>query len=118
MNQARENIAEIVNAGEKKTAPPMVPDESKLTPNGRAQWADCQTAARTAINKKRSNENFVIWPSADGKVPTSDPKLPADWPYDYKAKIYGTYGPFRVPIKVGDVPAGNRIYIYFYKGVP
>ena len=41
-----------------------------------------------------------------------------DWPYDYKKNITAAYGPFRVPIKVGDVPAGSNIYIFFYKDVP
>jgi RHS repeat-associated protein len=118
LNEAREKIAEIANAGEKPLAAADMQDPSKLTPVEKAQWNDCENAAKSADSKKLPKENVFIWPSSDGKTPTHNPELKtADWPYTQSDKIDSVYGPFRVPVKVGDVPAGNNIYIFFYKNV-
>jgi hypothetical protein len=115
LNKAREKIAEVANSGENSVAPPVYPKPK--TPAAKAQWKDCQDAAKAAKGKT-SDYKFCIWPSDDGKVPTQTPRLPPKWPYDYSKNIQERYGPFRVPTKVGDVPAGNNIYIFFYGDVP
>lgn len=118
LNKAREHIAEVANAGKRSVAKPAIPNPKNLTPVEESQWRDCQTAA-SAAGGKTSKDNFIIWPSDDnGRTPTHNPPLRAEWPYDYSGHIEKSYGPFRVPKKAGDVPAGNNIYIFFFKDVP
>ncbi len=118
LNKARQKIALIANDGRKKMASPFIPNERSLSANGREQWKDCMSVAGLVEGQKCSDEHFVIWPSTDGKFPTDNPRITAKWPYDHQDKIHDIYGPFRVPVQVGDVPAGDNIYIFFYKGVP
>jgi RHS repeat-associated protein len=114
LNSAREKIAEIANAGKKRMAQPKIPNPT--TPVQKAQWQDCVDAANKAQGKT-SDDSVFLWPSDGGKTPSTNPKHNGDsWPYDYKP--YDAFGPFRKIGADGDVPQGNNIYIYFYKGVP
>lgn len=118
LNKARLKMAMIANDGRKKMAHPFVPQELKLSVHGKAQWDDCKSVAILSDGIKSSDEHFVIWPSEDGKHPLENPRIKAKWPYEYKDNIHEVYGPFRIPVQVGDVPAGDNIYIFFYKDVP
>ncbi len=116
LHTARVAIAKVAYRGKYSVAPSVVPNPKKLTPPGKAQWEDCEAAADEAFGSK-SDDHFVIWPSDDGLSPAPKPALQEKWPYDEAGKIARRYGPFRVPAKVGDVPAGSNIYLFFYVGV-
>jgi hypothetical protein len=130
LQQARAYIAMVrLNGG--KTIKPTIPNAEELkNPLVQTIWTDAQNAANGAINagkdpnindeqKKALAEckHFVLWVSVDGKAPTDKPKIPADWPYTEKDKIYARFGPFRKTQKAGDVPISNDIYIFIYRGV-
>jgi RHS repeat-associated protein len=114
LNGAREGIAEIANYGKRKLSPPVFPNPT--TPVQTEQWQSCVYAAGLAQGKTSADSVF-IWPSDDGKVPTKKPLHTGggSWYYDYKP--HAAVGPFRC-VGGGDVPIGNKIYIFFYSGVP
>lgn len=69
---------------------------------GQAALQQCQTNPET---------HFVMWSSDNGKTP--NPGIKDNWPY--KTTVTKVFGPFSNPKKVGDVPAGNNIYVFGFK---
>jgi hypothetical protein len=115
LHNARVLAAQIVYGGKMLMADPVFPNVSSLTPNGKAQWNDSLAAATDAWGT-RTNNQMVMWPSDNGRTPNTTPSGLASWPYSDTSRIFNVEGPFRVPQKVGDVPAGNNIYFFFYQG--
>jgi len=113
LHDARVHIAEIANAGKHRMAPSRFPEERGLTPIGEAQLADVQSAVADA-NGRESADQFVIWPSKDGgRTPDQSVGALAPWTTQTE-RISRSSGPFRIPVQVGDTPAGDKIYIFFY----
>lgn len=120
LSDAREKIAQIViKRGGQGVAAPKIPNAQELRyPPARAAWDDSLAAARRAAGQDCGDcRHFVLWPSSDGQSPTENPRMRAGWPYTEASKIGHRYGPFQVPVKVGDVPVGDSIYIFVYCGV-
>jgi hypothetical protein len=70
------------------------------------------TAGQLALQQCQINpeRQFVIWPSNNGRTP--NPGINAQWPYaSAPTKVFG---PFYLPVQVGDVPAGTNIYVFGY----
>jgi hypothetical protein len=100
-------------------ADPKIPSSAELqNPTVRQIWSDCTNAAflGLAINPGKCI-HFVIWPSDDGGTsPTKTPELGHSWPYDYTPD--SSFGPYKNPAQVGDVPVSDKIYIFKYCTVP
>lgn len=117
-------------------APPIIPTEAqRKNPNTKAIWDKCEEAAKHAANDDvKTCKHFVIWYSDDeGKTPARAPKeIEHKWPYDHKAKIQKSFGPFSMPFapksfpifldvfNTWDLAAGSvsNIYVMQYCGVP
>ena len=102
-------------------APPVTPDATERKNTGVAYaWKESIDAATNEkTDRKLAREyagcrHFVTWPSDDGIIPTRSPRITDSWPYRCSSKIKSVFGPFRNPIKVGDVPKGDNIYTFVY----
>jgi len=93
-------------------------EELKWSP-AKTAWDDCKKAAKEAKGENAGTcRHFVIWPSDDnGKTPTAKPSMGATWPYTEKSKITHGFGPLSNPVKVGDTPKSDKVYIFVYCGV-
>ncbi len=137
LTQARILVAIVTLNGGSSTAKPSIPTTEQLkNPLVQAVWQSAEDAAGIANdilagkglfngkplpdadlqNLKKCNK-FFFWISTDGKVPTNRSKGVAAWPFTETDKIFAKFGPFRKTQTAGDVPAGNNIYVFIYKGV-
>lgn len=102
LSNARKFIAGVAyKRNGQGVAKPVIPsEEDQKNPNTRAIWERCQKAARDANDEDvKTCQHFVIWYSDDdGKTPSKQPKMGADWPYTQVAKIKESWGPFSSPI--------------------
>jgi RHS repeat-associated protein len=104
---AMQQIAGIIKYTDRRVAKPRKPDCSE----GEAIFADCLGAVEGA-GDPGDTQHFVIWPSANGKVPDPGMKAYKNWPYTQAPKITDVYGPFY------NTEKKRNEYIFFYTGVP
>ena len=120
LNAAREQLGIIVSENPMH-AGPAHPPGPKAPPWAQKEWRYTLAAAAKANKflrgvppgtKSGPMPQFFMWPSNNGKAPNPGHK---GNPWPYQRQPSGVYGPFRIPVQVGDVPKGNNIYIFVYE---
>jgi RHS repeat-associated protein len=117
LSDARQAIGEVVlNRGAAGTTGGVA--RSDVSKEGRAtsQFADCLAAAKAAIavgGAKTGSQHFYL--RSGGLTIVKGTVTTGDQPSWGKGVVpAASYGPFRNPVKAGDVAAGSNIYVDIY----